>query len=186
MNIVTIAPLLVSLVGLQPREMVETYVSRVDAMFQEQFRDLALVDQGFMGMNRIDRALITKHGGGAIPRATVKKDILLTVLIFGNKGKKLDFATVQTRFVRPAFGEGSEKIKFNHKDPTLKEAIKRFQDRKVNSVTVKRDAVRWELRPVRLSKQECLSCHKGMKMGDPVAVMTYGTTPVKSDKPFPH
>lgn len=184
LNLIVIAPLLVNLIGLQPREMVETYVSRVDAQFQEQFRDLTLVEKGFVGMSRLDRVVITKHGGGATPRAIVKKDIRMAVFIFGNEGKKLEFTSIKKRFERPAIG-GDERVEFEQRDPTLKEAIKRFQNSKVNSVVVKRGVVRWELRPVRLSKKECLSCHKGMMLGNPVAVMTYGTAPSKSDKPFP-
>ena len=34
-----------------------------------------------------------------------------------------------------------------------------------------------EVRPVRLSKKECLSCHPGMKLNDPVALIVYSTAP---------
>lgn len=185
MNLIAIAPLLVNLIGLQQKETVEKYVSRVDSVFQEQFRDLALVEKGIVGMSRMESASIIRHGGGAPGRAIRNKEFRLAVFIFGNRGSRLDFKTVRTGYARPAFGGGPEVIRFNYKDPTLKEAIKRFQDRKVNSVVVKRGVVRWELRPVRLSKKECLSCHKGMMLGNPVAVMVYGTAPAKGDKPFP-
>ena len=202
LNLIVIAPLLVSLIGFQPKETPESYVARVDAYYQEVFRDLSLVDQGLVGTTRIERSSLSKHRGGDFKVPQRKdREMWFEVYIYGNRGKPLNFASIESRYERhypftadfelehmkaaKTPGKSVVDYRVRKEDPTLKEAIKRFQNSKVNSVVVKRGVVRWELRPVRLSKKECLSCHKSMKLGDPVAVMTYGTAPSKSDKPFP-
>lgn len=97
--------------------------------------------------------------------------------VYGNGGKPLAEATLARRFGPEAVNSTS--MLFNkgiNPDNHLKFAKLALEPiRKGSTLQRKVDTWMLEARGVFLSKPKCLKCHAGMKVGDPVAVMVYGT-----------
>ncbi len=97
--------------------------------------------------------------------------------VYGNGGKPLSADTLAKRFGPEAVNSTS--MLFNKgidPDNHLKFAKLALEPiRKGSALQRKVDTWMLEARGVFLSKPECLKCHAGMKVGDPVAVMVYGT-----------
>jgi len=182
-----LATLLVA-IGLQkPVVKPEEIVSELDAHYQARFLDLSGIERGMFGRSRIEASSIKKHGGYQAQFPRINESYWYAIQLFGNEGKPLRFGDLQNR-LHLSYWRTPESLetergrrwqKLEAFDLTLKEAIARFSDPKAKPIVVMRDAVRWELRPVRLSKKECLSCHGDSKLGDPIAVMAYGTAPMR-------
>lgn len=96
--------------------------------------------------------------------------------VYGNGGKPLSAETLAKRFGPEAVNSTSMNIKGINPDNHLKFAKLALEPiRKGSTLQRKVDTWMLEARGVFLSKPECLKCHAGMKVGDPVAVMVYGT-----------
>lgn len=153
----------------------------MDAYYQNQFADLELVKAGMFGTSRVERSEIEHHRRQSGDPGYGSENWVSTVSLFGCKGKPLNAASLSSRYHRLPNGESAVAPQdFPHIDESvLASAVKRFASPKAKPLVIRRKGVFAEIRPVRLSKPECVSCHSGSKLGDPVAMMVYVVSPRK-------
>lgn len=163
------------------------FVDEIDEFVQERFLDLSATEKGEFGVSRIESNMIDAHFKRTNP--PVKNENLgAGIAIFGAKGKPLNPGNLEVRFTR--WGHNSaippEKLRklaldLKQISATLPEFSK---DQKLDRKEFARKPYYAQIRPVRLSKKECLWCHQGMKLGEPVALVVYTILPMaESEKP---
>jgi len=163
------------------------FVDVIDAFVQERFLDLSATEKGEFGVSRIESNMIDAHFKRTNP--PVKKDGLgAGVAIYGAKGKALKPENLQHRFSRWGHDSAVPPERLRKLMVDLKQisaTVSEFaKDPKMERKEFARNPYYAQIRPVRLSKRECLSCHQGMKLGEPVALVVYTILPMaESEKP---
>lgn len=164
------------------------FIEKLDKHYQERFLDLDGIKDGRMGLSRVEMNDIKDH---ALRRAvsTSEATLYANVTIYGAHGKPLKDDNLRLGYslgsVRTNLPPGKlRELVISLKDVTA--SIPRFQkDRKLDRIEINRLPIYAQLRPVRLSRAECLSCHVGMKIGDTVAIAAYTVTEWTPQKPPP-
>lgn len=164
------------------------FVDEIDKALQERFIDLSETEKGRFGISRIEANMIDAHFKRTNP--PVRKDGLSGgIAIYGSKGKPLDPKTMQVRFSRWSGSsagippEQMRKLMVDLKE--ISATIPGFKrDKKLDRKEFARKPYYAQIRPIRLSQSECLSCHKGMSLGDPVALAVYTALPL-AEQPKP-
>lgn len=154
----------------------ELLVEASDAYYQSQFANLEFIKMGKFGTSRVEISQINAHGRDGGDPAYRSKAWYSSVSIYGSHGKPLTPKTLSRRYSRFANGESviaPKEFPQFATDKVLADAIMRFSSAKAEPLVIRRKSAYAEIRPVRLSKSECLKCHTDMKLGDPVALMVY-------------
>lgn len=161
----------------EPVKSAKELADRMDAYYQSQFADLTLAKKGIFGMSRIEMSKIDGHtrtggdGGYDVPGYST------AVTIYGNHGGKLA-ENAEDRFHRLPGGVHPGEYLAPLTVPTdeynrfVKSAIAKVNNGK-NGAEFTAGAWTVFARPVRLTKKECLSCHKSAKPGDAVALILF-------------
>ncbi|GEM_PF-6805207 len=159
----------------------EDVVTAMDAYYQSQFADLELAKAGIFGTSRVESSEIGHHRRQGGDPGYRSEAWVTTVSLFGCRGESLKAATLSNRYRRLPNGTSAvEPEDFPKIDEgVLASAVKRFASTKAKPLVIRKKDVFVEIRPVRLSKRECLSCHSWAKVGDPVALMLYVVSPKK-------
>jgi hypothetical protein len=152
---------------------------QVRKSYQEVFDDISLIDKdNRFGVSRLEGSSITGHGSGRkrygqVPGHTVG------VVIYGNKGKPMEPGAYGQRYSRFPFpghrGAAPDLLVVGRS--VAKKAVAAYSKGNLAPVVAKSGLVTVEAHPIRLTKKECLSCHGGMKVGDPVAVIVVSSAP---------
>lgn len=164
--------------SMQPKQAdpEKSLIDRMHAYYQSQFDNLELLKQGIFGAARVERSAIKAHGREGGDPGFNPPGYVTMVTIYGNHGARLDPKTISDRYRRQP---GSEK-----------EPIAEWPDtQKLNALVSRAAALaakgnkgpfstttngwRIEIRPIVLSKPECLKCHKPLKKDDAVALAMY-------------
>ncbi|MBX7134311.1 MAG: hypothetical protein K1X67_16685 [Fimbriimonadaceae bacterium] len=164
----------------------EMLVKASDTFYQGQFANLKLAQMGKFGVSRIESSQIKTHSNLSVDPAVRSKTWMSSVQIFGSHGKPLDVRMLSRRYYRSPTTLAAIKPKSVPNfasDAILADAIRRFSLPNTKPVVMRRDSFYSEIRPVRLSKPECLKCHTDMKLGDPVALMVYVVSRKKQARP---
>ncbi|MBS1714428.1 MAG: hypothetical protein JST30_08845 [Armatimonadetes bacterium] len=172
-----------STAGLSGDKQVDKIVAELDAKYQALFADLALTKDGTFGIGRVEVDNIKTHGRK--PSRPTTPGFLTNVAIFGNKGKPLSAQGLERRYTKDMNGVTHRRDKGEGRaeyELALK-AVKEWSKGGRSPLKAVRGDVAFEARPVLLSKKECVDCHKGMKRGQPVAVMVYAVAPTGKDRP---
>ncbi|MBV6459156.1 MAG: hypothetical protein HONBIEJF_02299 [Fimbriimonadaceae bacterium] len=157
------------------------FVDEIDRIVQERFMDLSATQKGEFGISRIESNMIEAHFKRTSP--PIKKHGLgAGIAIYGAKGKALDVGPLECRFLRwSAWAGGPNSGKLRKLTLDLKEiaaTVPEFsRDRKLDRKEFARKPYYAQIRPIRLSKKECLPCHKGMSIDEPVALAVYTILP---------
>lgn len=147
--------------------------------YVKEFNDLSLAKDGVFGTARIEISEIKNHRRDGGDPSYRDDKFQSTVWIYGAHGKPLLSGSVSNRYSRsPGAVPAGYRPAINK---TARVNVASFVEKAVSAWAksgakpfVKWDqGLRLEARPIVLSKKECLSCHKGMKLGQPVAVMVY-------------
>lgn len=154
-------------------------VDQAHDYYVKEFNDLALAKEGVFGTARIERSEIKNHRRDGGDPSYRNDKFQSTVWIYGAHGKSLSSGAVTQRYGRSPSSVPSGYQPAKSKASTLN--VPKFVEAAVSAWTKRgaRPLVKWdqgvrlEARPILLSKKECLNCHKGMKLGQPVAVMVY-------------
>lgn len=175
-------------------------VNSMHSYYVKQFENLAfLMDKGVgisriptpptkpksiprFGTSRIERSDIASHTRDGGDPGYSNKEFATIVAIYGNHGKPLDMATISERYSRQSSSPGLVKQPPKGYVPPkeidiIKKVVKKWNSGKVEPVTETHGVTYMEVRPIKLTKKECLSCHQNMKLNDPVAVMVYKLIP---------
>lgn len=170
-NIYSIALILLSL-GIRTDDPV-AIVDKAHAYFVEQFENLAPTKFGRFGTSRIETTKIKGHfrEGGVPAKASGPS---FTVTIYGNRGKPID-SKLEKRYSmwRQSTAKDSPLPNTTVDKITLLRAFNEFNKKNVNKYVVLSRTDYVDIRPIRLSKRECLNCHTGMRQGDIVALSVY-------------
>ncbi len=163
----------------------EAYANELAKAYQETFDDLSLIGENLFGVNRSETSKIERHIVRA--RSKVKGyDFSFSLTIFGNKGMPLNADSMENRYSRwadPSFTMAMSQSDRPKIPAHRKEFTKQLLSGKNPSGVLKVGNVVYVLRPVRLSKKECLSCHTANKLNDPIAIMEFVVgTPMKMGK----
>lgn len=161
-------------------------VDSMHAYYVKQFDNLVGVKDGKFGTARIESSQIAAHSRDGGDPGYDPQGFQTTVQIYGAHGKPLKPADVSLRYRRlPGPVHVGERVV----DPSMlamsivpdidlvKNAVTQWAQDGGKPYVASPGGVYWEARPIRLSKTECLKCHQGLKMGDPVAVMVYRVLP---------
>ena len=162
-------------------------IEEADKYYQALFLDPALTAKGSFGVNRVIGSEMEGHNGSGTDPLYGRKDLGSMVFIYGNGGKRLNPATIRQRFFRspnpalvwlsrsktPHADENSYARIQSEVESAIKEAAKKSLTSDVKSFTRQSIGRTLEIRRVNLSKMECLPCHTGQKLGDPVALIAY-------------
>lgn len=162
-------------------------IDLADRFYQSRFIDKELTSKGVFGVNRVVSSKIEAHGMETADPAYGRRDVGSSVYIYGNKGKSLNSRLIVMRYhrlmnptkdgeVKPGDTRGIIRIVQPPKDAIdilVREAAKKSIAGNPGPFT--KDSNGWllQVRRVNLSKSECLPCHKGQKLGDPIALIAY-------------
>jgi hypothetical protein len=173
MTVTLLGVLIVSASGDVRRDVIDL----MDHYYQAQFADLEMIKEGQFGTSRVETSSIKNHSRkGGDPG--YRHDYANEVMIFGNGGKRLNASTIVRRYHRYRNGsrQGQPQVPaapHQEIDPLIKLAVRESAIGRPGPFV--KDANGWllEARRINLSKKECLSCHKGMKQGEPVGLIVY-------------
>lgn len=155
--------------------------------YQKQFDNLMLNDKDMFGTSRVEWSKIKNHarqGGEPMFGSEIWHN---WIVFYGNHGKPLD-SNAEIRYRRSPNGTHAGQ-RIPDVKPTVEES-QAFAERTIAALNKgkkgpflfrKGDFV-IEALPFRLSSDKCLSCHTGMKVGDPVALGMYYTVPYEKAK----
>ncbi len=164
----------------EPRARVE----RLDAAYQKDFADLRLARKGIFGLGRVEGGTLKNHIRRTTEAKTGRKELMATVAIFGTRGKELQPESLELRYSRwpgPVGKiEGTAPSKAAVAELLASSARKAIVGDEGPFVRTSKNW-RMEVRPVRLSTRECLSCHNELQLDDPVALILYTVYPVRED-----
>lgn len=154
----------------------KSLIDRMHAYYQSQFDNLELLKQGIFGSARIERSAIKAHGREGGDPGYNPPGYLTMVTIYGNHGARLDPKTISDRYRRQP---GSDKEPIPERPDTQKmnalvsraAALAAKGNKGPFSTTT--NGWRIDVRPIVLSKPECLKCHKPLKENDAVALAMY-------------
>jgi hypothetical protein len=174
---------------LEPADRIqESFAKELHRKFQSDFEDLDPVLASHCGFTRVDyfsyhpsdilRAEPGKKIDPQHKRFPIHASDASLFAAFSRRGKSLQEGELELYFV---VGGGSALAENNNKPPKLWGEIGKWAHESAKSLRDNPDgfAVRmfqdrsFEAHMIRLTKEECLPCHQGMKLGDPVAVMVY-------------
>lgn len=157
----------------------KSVVDEAHNYYVREFNDLSLAKEGVFGTARIERSEIKNYRREGGDPSYRDDKFQSTVWIFGAHGKPLAPGTVSNRYsrspgavpagYRPAISKTSRVNVPNF----VNKAVSAWAKGGVQPFVKWDQGLRLEARPIVLSKKECLGCHKGMKLGQPVAVMVY-------------
>lgn len=169
---------LACLFGLGPVDSRKTHTENVHREFKALFEDMALVDQGLLGVSRVETLGLDAHGGGRPNSAWGRsKDWHTSVQIFGAKGAPLTADNLTLRY-HNWLGTGPSMRGSSIKSLDLaKLAVQKLAAGEKGPFVAESGNIEMDLRPIRLTNKACLSCHKGMKLNDPVALLAVWTMP---------
>lgn len=163
----------------------EAYANELAKAYQETFDDLSLIGDNRFGISRLESTEIAKHEVRAKSKVE-GYDFGYSLSIYGNKGERLNADTMKRRYHRlqyPSFGIAIADADRPKIPAHRKEFTQQLLRGKNPSGVLKVGDVVYVLRPVRLSKKECLSCHTANKLNDPIAIMEFVVgTPTKVGK----
>ncbi|MBL8064487.1 MAG: hypothetical protein JNM34_01385 [Chthonomonadaceae bacterium] len=161
-------------------------IDATHSYFQSQFDNLELTRSGKFGMSRIEVSSIGSHVRSGKDPSYSNKEYATSFRIFGSSGHPLSPETVALRYSRFPGG--------GHSDDSLASrswAIPGFDEgKKIKTIVAglakgvswpvqgPKSKLIWQARPIVLSKKECLSCHSGLLVGDPVAIAVYVLNPI--------
>lgn len=149
------------------------------AYYQSQFDNLELTKSGVFGTARVELSKIKSHARSGGDPAYRSKEYANSFVIYGNHGLQLD-GKLEVRYHRFANGDlRSPDLKPNSMQEFVQQVAKRFLAGNFSPVIKQVGDTTLEARPFRLSKPECISCHSGMKIGDPVAIGVWIIAPKK-------
>lgn len=169
--------------GSAPDKQIDKIIGEMDAKYQALFADLTLTKDGTFGIGRVEMDEIKSHGRK--PSRPETPGFMTNVSIFGNEGKPLSSDRLDRRYTKDINGVTHRRDKGEGRaeyELALK-AVKGWSKGGHQPVKAVRGDVFFEARPVLLSKKECIDCHKGMKLNQPVAVMVYAVAPTGKDRP---
>lgn len=174
---------LACLVGFGPVESRKAHTDRVHDEFKALFEDMSLVEKGMLGVSRLETLGLDAHGGGRPKSAVARSTDWRTIVeIYGAKGAPLSPTTITVRY-HNWMASGSRMSRNSIDSSELaRQAVKKLAAGEKGPFIAKSDETEVDLRPIRLSKKECLSCHKGMKLNDPVALLAVWTAPKPKPK----
>ena len=163
----------------------EKLVDKMHDHYVERFNDLEATKRGVFGASRVESDNINSHHKPGGDPGYDPEGFQTTVAIFGAHGKPLTTSNLSLRFSRhPGPVKNDERLpapparKDNRSELDKgKGVVKKWAKDGGKPVTAKEGETLWEARPIRLTKKECVSCHAGMKLNDPVAVIVYRVTP---------
>lgn len=174
------SPLCVVAIGLclQPKAArTETeLIDRMHAYYQSQFDNLEMVKSGLFGTARIETSKIKGHLRQGGDPGYDPPGFTTYVSIFGNHGSRIDPSTISNRYHRL---QGPERVRIQERpDPKkveelLAKAAEAASKGKKSALSVRSNGWRIEIRPIVLSKPECLKCHAPLKQRDAVALAMY-------------
>lgn len=163
----------------------EAYASELARAYQETFDDLSLIGENRFGISRLESTDIVKHAVRAKSKVE-GYDFGYSLTIYGNKGDMLNADTMKRRYHRLQLPSFSVVIPDadRPKIPAHRlEFTKQLLRGKNPSGVLKVGNVVYVLRPIRLSKKECLNCHTSNRLNDPIAIMEFVVgTPTKMGK----
>lgn len=155
--------------------------------YQGQFENLDATKNSIFGTARIESSQIKGHLRSGGDPAYRSKEFANWFLIYGSNGHPLNPTTLKLRYQRMPNGSASAMMESDALTRQLQKfdakafvtvALGHIRSKKPGYFSRSVGAVTYEARPFRLSKAECLPCHSGMKLGDPVAIGVWATVPV--------
>lgn len=177
---------LAALPALSVGESRATVINDMHKHYLARFDDLSMVKNGDFGISRVESSKLKAHlRSKGVPHYN-DDNWLNSVVIFGNHGKPLDPKTIESRYSRaPSATKAHLKPDYTGWDgiadaqiKLVKGAVEAWNKGDVTAKSVNHGKTYLEVRPIKLSKKECLSCHSGMKVGTPVAAIVYRMTPL--------
>lgn len=152
-------------------------IDLADRYYQSQFADTELTKKGVFGTSRVESSRIKGHGKKGGDPSYERRDVITTISIYGNQGKKLNANTLERRYNRfqngvPA-GDLTRQPKASEIDDFVKKAASQSLSGGSGPFTTEYGTWLLQVRRINLSKPECLPCHEGMKQGDAVALIAY-------------
>jgi hypothetical protein len=162
-------------------------IDKMHAYYVKQFDDLKMTKEGVFGTSRIESSKIKNHDRSGGDPGYQSKDWYNTVQIYGSHGKPLVAGKTEFRYNRLPNGlpYGYKEVDMAYRTPSesramasvkaglIDTAVKRWASGNHSPCGATYGHVYMEARPILMDKKECLSCHTGMKLNQPVAVMVY-------------
>ena len=162
-------------------------IDQMHAYYVKQFDNLKMVKDGLFGTSRIESSKIKEHYRDGGDPGLQSKEWFNIVQIYGNHGNPLQSEKLELRYSRTPNGlpAGYKEAELVPKDPAeaqkqtrakarlIETAVKRWASGKIGPWGAQFGGIYMQVRPLQLDKSECLDCHRGMKLGDPVAAMVY-------------
>ena len=176
--------------GQQKPESREQLLDRMHVYYVKQFEDLEAVKRGEFGVSRIEKNDIKKHARRGGDPGLASRDWSNVVEIYGNHGMPLIPGEVTQRYSRfpNRVYSGTNTAPYDMKAATearlelVNTAVKSWRNPEPKPIGKSIGTLRLEARPILLTRKECLSCHKGMKLNQPVALMLYSVVPFTKAK----
>jgi hypothetical protein len=144
--------------------------------YQRLFEDFEPTKAGMFGISRLDFEALP--AAPAHPRSYIQEQGAELAFFFSRRGKPLSAGELDIQYVRHGLAQGNNLSgpippDWAEMKKWASQAGKELTDRANAHATATFQDRDVEARLIRLSKEECLSCHYSMKLGDPVAVMVY-------------
>lgn len=190
-------------VSAQQNQKADAFINTLHSGFVSRFEDLSEFTKdgevmGFeevlkyrkhprFGVSRLPDSKIKSHGSNVRSPLSNGNDFYYHTTIFGASGRPLTPNNIRVRYTRRSeflsrapysLAKDSPSHKPINIHSLAKKVVGQWSKSPAKPVRIK-DGVRiLEVRPVKLSNKDCLKCHVGMKVGDPVAAIAYNLIPI--------